>query len=218
MRDKRLAHLGYRSYDAYLASTQWSEAKQRYGASERPQACICGSTSGLALHHLTYERLGEEQPRDLRLLCSICHAMVHAIEGSFGQKVDPDWLASRKPKLGSKVQPLRRDIALVLMAPLRERVDGLRSIAQSVGTKRVEQDISRAIQLLKPDSSGRPSAKSVEACSERLSRLAGRIVATQVAREVPEVRAVGPIDDRGFRTIHGAMGRPLLNEPRLTRD
>jgi hypothetical protein len=34
----------------------------------------------LDVHHLTYERLGHENPDDLIVLCSDCHCRVHGIE------------------------------------------------------------------------------------------------------------------------------------------
>lgn len=36
------------------------------------------NTYELQVHHLTYERIGEELPEDLQVLCSICHSKFHA--------------------------------------------------------------------------------------------------------------------------------------------
>lgn len=79
-RHRRLVELGYSSYGDYLRSDHWHHVRANYRASDRPQACICGATTGLHLHHLTYERVGAETLDDLTPLCPTCHVMVHALE------------------------------------------------------------------------------------------------------------------------------------------
>lgn len=54
--------------------------KARYRASALPQDCICGETERVQMHHVTYERVGEEALPDLTPLCPTCHAMIHALE------------------------------------------------------------------------------------------------------------------------------------------
>ena len=39
---------------------------------------MCGTNRGVQLHHLTYERIGNEELDDLIALCSGCHQVVHA--------------------------------------------------------------------------------------------------------------------------------------------
>jgi len=79
-RQIRLREFGYADYSAYLRSGAWRERKADYWASDQPQDCICGKTDGLQLHHLTYERVGDEPPTDLTPLCPNCHAMIHTLE------------------------------------------------------------------------------------------------------------------------------------------
>jgi predicted HNH restriction endonuclease len=38
----------------------------------------------LILHHLTYERVGNESDEDLRLLCKECHREAHRVKIPFG--------------------------------------------------------------------------------------------------------------------------------------
>ena len=47
----------------------------------------------MQLHHLTYERVGEELLSDLTPLCSTCHAMIHALEARGDMTLDPASLA-----------------------------------------------------------------------------------------------------------------------------
>lgn len=79
-RQRRLRELGYKDYDAYLRSPHWRQVKARYRCSDQPQDCICGETERLQVHHLTYERVGDERLKDLTLLCLPCHAMIHELE------------------------------------------------------------------------------------------------------------------------------------------
>lgn len=79
-RSVRLEALGFDTYSAYLSSTEWRAIKARYRASDLPQDCMCGETENLALHHLTYERVGEERLTDLTPLCKRCHTMLHVLE------------------------------------------------------------------------------------------------------------------------------------------
>ena len=68
---------GYSSYAEYLQSDYWKqfahEAKERVG--NRCQ--LCNADGELHTHHRTYERLGEELPKDVVVLCANCHAKFH---------------------------------------------------------------------------------------------------------------------------------------------
>ena len=80
-RDQRLRKLGFENYAAYMTSPEWAEVKRRYRASLRPQNCgLCDTSEDLHLHHLTYERVGQEELADLVALCAPCHRMLHALE------------------------------------------------------------------------------------------------------------------------------------------
>lgn len=65
------------SYGAYLNSPEWKERRREalIAADFRCQACEADEQ--LEVHHLTYERLGFEHPRDLMVLCNGCHAFEH---------------------------------------------------------------------------------------------------------------------------------------------
>jgi 5-methylcytosine-specific restriction endonuclease McrA len=67
------------TYHEHLVSLDWqvirANALQRAGyRCER-----CGSPWGLQVHHLTYERLGNELPEDLVCLCRDCHRTLHGL-------------------------------------------------------------------------------------------------------------------------------------------
>ncbi|WP_141823114.1 HNH endonuclease signature motif containing protein [Humibacillus xanthopallidus] len=76
------------AYDAYLASRTWKAKRQQWyaawltAAGTPPVCAACGSRWTLKtghLHHLTYMRLGREEPEDLVPLCARHHRQLHAI-------------------------------------------------------------------------------------------------------------------------------------------
>lgn len=64
-------------YHKYIQSDEWKQkaddAKER--ADHKCQ--ICNSNGTLHAHHRTYERLGNELPEDITVLCSGCHGKFH---------------------------------------------------------------------------------------------------------------------------------------------
>ena len=84
-RDKdvaRWAHLPKPKYDEHLRSAFWKHVGR---AVRRRQHCCeaCGKIrleEPFHLHHKTYDRLGNEHPDDLELLCPRCHAAEHGRE------------------------------------------------------------------------------------------------------------------------------------------
>jgi hypothetical protein len=76
--------MGQRAYLDYLDSPEWWAKRKR--ALARANYCCerCGLWAErfeirqrLETHHLTYDRLGHEQPDDLEVLCSACHRNEH---------------------------------------------------------------------------------------------------------------------------------------------
>lgn len=63
-------------YKEYLQTPHWISLKNKiyitYG-----QCYSCGAKRGLDVHHLTYENIGHEKLKDLRLLCRDCHYRTH---------------------------------------------------------------------------------------------------------------------------------------------
>lgn len=92
-----------KKYKAYLLSDEWRNLKidliqQRGYKCER-----CNKkTKLIQVHHLTYERIYNENQEDLILLCGICHQKAH---GLIKEKVKP----SKKPvkkKTNKKVKSI----------------------------------------------------------------------------------------------------------------
>ena len=65
------------SYREYLLAEAWMDKKLGavQWADERCQ--VCNSPHDLAVHHRTYDRIGNEDPSDLTVLCSTRHGLFH---------------------------------------------------------------------------------------------------------------------------------------------
>jgi len=62
-------------YEEHLASPAWQELRQQV-IERQDGRCRCGAF-GTDVHHLTYQRLGDERLDDLELLCRPCHQEEH---------------------------------------------------------------------------------------------------------------------------------------------
>lgn len=73
-----IRQLGYTSYRAYLASDVWRMRRVAYFARHKRACWICGTPTGIQLHHCHYERVGgDERDSDLVPLCGPHHRGVH---------------------------------------------------------------------------------------------------------------------------------------------
>jgi 5-methylcytosine-specific restriction endonuclease McrA len=74
----RLNQLKSMPYKEYLKTKEW-QRKRKEKLEEANYKCQRCNIFGVELdvHHLTYERRGEELPEDLIVLCKKCHAKEH---------------------------------------------------------------------------------------------------------------------------------------------
>lgn len=74
---KRLKRFGFKSLKDYYDSVSWKQTRKRVYNS-RPYECAgCRKSSGLQLHHKTYQNLCKERLEYLIWLCDTCHKAVH---------------------------------------------------------------------------------------------------------------------------------------------
>lgn len=64
-------------YQQYLNSKEWAEKKKEVLFRDDYCCQLCGEVENLNVHHLTYNRVGDEALFDLVTLCSYCHADEH---------------------------------------------------------------------------------------------------------------------------------------------
>jgi hypothetical protein len=75
--------VGRFAYVDYLESPGWQLTRKEALTRADFKCQRCGaSDTELNVHHLTYERLGEELPSDLVVLCRRCHQREHGIGGA----------------------------------------------------------------------------------------------------------------------------------------
>lgn len=64
-------------YTLYMQTEHWKLLRD-FALRRTGHSCEeCGTHRRLAVHHKTYERLGRESPRDLKVLCKECHRDAH---------------------------------------------------------------------------------------------------------------------------------------------
>lgn len=68
-------------YEQYMQSDQWRKLREICITSADGRCERCGASENdvqIEVHHLTYERLGREDPDDLQVLCVTCHIVADA--------------------------------------------------------------------------------------------------------------------------------------------
>lgn len=76
------------NYYEYLKSEAWQEKRMQTFKRDGFRCVKCGAEKNLRCHHITYERLGNEEASDLVTLCDDCHARLHNIHKAI---LSPDW-------------------------------------------------------------------------------------------------------------------------------
>jgi 5-methylcytosine-specific restriction endonuclease McrA len=64
-------------YSAYLRSAEWKMKREGVLLRSQGRCEKCDKRLPIQVHHLTYERVGNELPEDLAALCFDCHRPIH---------------------------------------------------------------------------------------------------------------------------------------------
>lgn len=64
-------------YSRYLQSAHWKRLRAKVIKAAGGRCITCGTDAHITVHHLTYARLGHEEPEDLQVLCRTCHGTLH---------------------------------------------------------------------------------------------------------------------------------------------
>jgi 5-methylcytosine-specific restriction endonuclease McrA len=63
-----------KKYEKHIKSQKWRNIRDSMFKLRGKKCESCGESSyALEVHHLTYERMGNESPKDLMVLCKECH-------------------------------------------------------------------------------------------------------------------------------------------------
>ena len=66
-----------RQYRIYMHSPNWTFKRRQVLARDNYRCVVCNTKINLQIHHLTYERFGNELLDDLVTLCETHHKQVH---------------------------------------------------------------------------------------------------------------------------------------------
>ena len=64
-------------YRVRMGTIQWQRERELAMERDEYRCQNCGSGERLVVHHRTYERVGDEWPQDLVVLCWSCHEWEH---------------------------------------------------------------------------------------------------------------------------------------------
>jgi formylmethanofuran dehydrogenase subunit E len=64
-------------YERYIQSPEWKAKADRAKYIMGYRCQVCYSSRNIEAHHRTYERLGNEWPTDITVLCDDCHELFH---------------------------------------------------------------------------------------------------------------------------------------------
>ncbi len=74
---KHIEFLRSLPYREYLQTDHWQQLRKRVLKWSKYRCQLCNHQGVLNVHHRTYEHLGDEEYKDLIVLCSDCHAKFH---------------------------------------------------------------------------------------------------------------------------------------------
>lgn len=75
-------------YKEYMRSKRWRNRRIAYFSKFGRKCAVCKGKHNVGLHHLSYERLGNEHDGDLIALCWHCHYRFHEEHGVKRQSKD----------------------------------------------------------------------------------------------------------------------------------
>lgn len=115
--------LGYIDYDHYLLSNWFTSLTEKLIYSNPKAKCyICTRKRAeldqgeyLLLHHISYENLGQERlKRDVYIVCSYCHSVIHFYFFKQKQKLNRKLLLKRMKKLKATYYLQKKRFSLAL--------------------------------------------------------------------------------------------------------
>lgn len=86
-------------YSEYLSTEHWNRFRTSVIKNRKKCEC-CGSEKEIMnVHHISYNSLGKEKPKDVALLCEDCHKYIHKIKSGLAICSDERILRMvKKPK------------------------------------------------------------------------------------------------------------------------
>jgi len=76
---REIERLKSMTYYEYLATEHWQQMRKKAFKHYGKKCKYCGCGNDLNVHHVTYERRGDERLEDLEIVCQDCHKRIHNI-------------------------------------------------------------------------------------------------------------------------------------------
>lgn len=68
-------------YKKYIKSKFWRNRRKKFYQTHKRECAACKSKKELNVHHLVYKNYGNEEDKDLVILCRVCHENYHIKNG-----------------------------------------------------------------------------------------------------------------------------------------
>jgi len=81
LHNRTLRDLREMPYQEYLRTPEWIARRHEMLRRADNRCQLCNWNNRLEVHHRTYDRLGNEAPEDLTVLCRECHELFHRHRG-----------------------------------------------------------------------------------------------------------------------------------------
>jgi hypothetical protein len=137
----RIAELRALPYVDYLQTVEWRRRRDARIRQADHRCERCAAKQALQVHHVHYERLGEERDTDLEVLCRGCHEGLHRDESRRQHLGVYVKLVSEAIREGNHtfadVNAVVREKCAVLAIPCR--VDRISQALETVGTNRLPE-------------------------------------------------------------------------------
>ena len=97
-------------YKAYIKSKRWRNRRYAYYHKFGWKCALCKTNINLGLHHLSYERLGNERDEDLIALCWHCHYKYHEEHGVRRESKDSTYKFIQEEQETEELRQLARNL------------------------------------------------------------------------------------------------------------
>lgn len=114
-------------YYAYLSSSAWRKKRVEALGRGNYECARCRETEHLVVHHLTYDRIGDEAPEDLRVLYEPCHADEHGRPSCYDRVINAKDIREHYELPQVRLEQAQEDAMRVAFE------------AQGMGTEQLEQ-------------------------------------------------------------------------------
>jgi hypothetical protein len=190
----RLSLIGFATYAEYLKSAHWIAFRKIILKRDRKcRGCLGRPTS---IHHVSYKRLGSEQPEDAVALCHDCHEKIHAIHRKYSIPLASFAVAAANLGSDTPIPPLAKKLA--------------KKRAKKLAKKRAKQRAKKRWFAREKKAAQRPVIPTLVQTNEALHARQARIRAKAACN--PATEPTKPVDQGDGLALKGILARRRPSE------